>query len=223
MYPTVLLSTGLPASTPLNLTACLVSGIFQREITSWNDPSIIAVNPELSSYLDADAPISVIRRTFGSSSTAGISQYLLEATQNDPSCPTRWVIGAGKGGELSDDGECVKPPCWPSDTIKAEGSGGVSGALDNVPYAIGYVDVGHGRSASLHVRPMSLYILHVKERFKGMEMKRYLCCAGSQPSKLGWILLDFCNCQCWKCSGPDSASSHKRRLVSYRSPKSARL
>ena len=147
-----MLRAGLPASTPLNLTACLLSGIFQREITSWDDAAILAVNPELSPFLEADAPISVIRRRLGSSSTAGMSQYLLEATQNDPSCPTRWVIGAGKGGELSDEGECVKPPCWPSDTIQAEGSGGVSGALDTVPYAIGYVDVGHGRSANLHVR-----------------------------------------------------------------------
>lgn len=66
----------------LNMTACVLADIFKRDITTWDDPEIMALNPNLD--VPANQDIIVFRRVFGSSTTAGITTYLNAA------CPEKW-------------------------------------------------------------------------------------------------------------------------------------
>jgi len=107
---------------PIDLNGCLLARIFARSITRWEDPAIRAINPSLS----AVGEIKVYHRVEGSSSTAGFTQYL------EGKCPASWPLGSGS------------TITWPADTFDAQGSGGMSDAIDATPYAIGYIDAGHG-------------------------------------------------------------------------------
>eukprot|EP00581_Thalassiosira_minuscula_P009314 CAMPEP_0183702816 /NCGR_PEP_ID=MMETSP0737-20130205/801_1 /TAXON_ID=385413 /ORGANISM="Thalassiosira miniscula, Strain CCMP1093" /LENGTH=199 /DNA_ID=CAMNT_0025929493 /DNA_START=43 /DNA_END=639 /DNA_ORIENTATION=- len=49
----------------LNMTACLLSRVFQRDITTWDHPEILDINPGLN--VAKDYPIYVGRRVLGSS------------------------------------------------------------------------------------------------------------------------------------------------------------
>ena len=125
----------------IDLTACLLAKIFNREITRWNDAEIVAKNPNLASL---DQPITVARRVEGSSSTSLITEYL------NAKCPNVWQPAATMVGKepcsATKTSGCVT---WASDTVEAQGSGGISGYLAENPYSISYIDNGHGLSSGL--------------------------------------------------------------------------
>ena len=134
----------------LNLTACLLSKIFQREIKTWDDPEILAVNPKLKTFSPdiVGKDIKVVHRALGSSSTNGATEYLSAA------CPENWKLGAGK--TIS----------WPEDTVSVQGSGGMSSYLSSNDYGIGYLDSGYGHSvnlAEIHLRNKAGKYLDSKE------------------------------------------------------------
>jgi hypothetical protein len=63
----------------------------------------------------AGQAINVVRRVYGSSSTALASQYL------DDACPGLWDIGVGKGNaDSSDPSVPTADPKWDSGTIAAQ-------------------------------------------------------------------------------------------------------
>ena len=125
----------------IDLDACLLAKIFKRDITRWNDPEIVALNPALASL---DQPITVARRVEGSSSTSLITKYL------HAGCPEVWQPEATMVGKVPCSADkttnCVT---WASDTVEAQGSGGISGYLAANPYSISYIDNGHGLSSGL--------------------------------------------------------------------------
>jgi ABC-type phosphate transport system substrate-binding protein len=123
----------------LNLDRCVLSGIFQRTIKTWDDPAIKALNPGM--VVPTGQAITVVVRVAGSSSTSLSSQYL-STSGTDAGCSTTWAIGAGKGGTGT-------APTWPAGVVSKEGSGGVSGHIAATPYSIGYIDSGHGHSSGL--------------------------------------------------------------------------
>ena len=149
----------LPASTrALNLDRCVLSGIFQRLITTWDHADILALNPGFSP--PAGQPIKVVARENGSSSTTLTALYLSTAGAG---CAYEWKLGTGSGGP----GTCSttaalavgsttgarKCPDWEytapaasGSVVYAQGSGGVSGYLAANPYAIAYIDSGHGHA-----------------------------------------------------------------------------
>lgn len=60
----------------LNMTACLLARIFNRQITTWNDEGIRQLNPNMVLVVhdgDEELPITVARRDKGSSSTDSIT------------------------------------------------------------------------------------------------------------------------------------------------------
>ena len=59
--------------------------------------------------------INVVRRVYGSSSTALASEYLNDACPSSTLLPDGWTIGVGKG-----DPEPSADPKWDSDTIPAQ-------------------------------------------------------------------------------------------------------
>jgi len=114
----------------VRLTPTLLAKIFQRDITTWDHPDILAVNPGLT--FPAGQAISVYHRKLGSSSTSLISQYFDAVVGSDV-----WKLGVNK---LLN---------WPEGTIAAEGSDGVSKGVSGQPYSIGYVDANHGHRLGL--------------------------------------------------------------------------
>jgi ABC-type phosphate transport system substrate-binding protein len=117
----------------IQLDACTLGRIFSGQITNWNHADIAERNPTLTL---PDLPITVIHRLLGSSSTAGITQYLDKATTQD-GCPESWTLGSGS------------TITWFSGAVSADGSSGVTEAIKATVGAIGYLDAGHGYSASL--------------------------------------------------------------------------
>ena len=112
----------------LNLTSCTLAKIFLREITTWDDATIVAENPNLS--VPAGQPITIIHRSDGSSSTYGITSYLSVA------CPAVWTGGGVKDARLFPvEATYAKP---------RQGSGNVANAIAEYQYSIGYIDAGPG-------------------------------------------------------------------------------
>jgi hypothetical protein len=81
----------LPAG-GIELDACLLSKILRRVITTWDDPAIKALNPTLN--VSAGQAIKVAHRTLGSSTTAGITEYLAKATKDRCEFKTSSPIGS---------------------------------------------------------------------------------------------------------------------------------
>ena len=119
----------------VKLSACLLSKIFQRRITTWDHDDIKAENPDLN--VPAGQAITVVHRISGSSSTTGATQYLDTATVNSADAQCKWDLESGSSIE------------WPTGTVGAAGSDGVAGTLDETPYSIGYLDSGHGHNLGL--------------------------------------------------------------------------
>merc|ERR1719329_1706731 len=123
---------GVPATGKgaLKVDACIIAKIFKRDIKTWDHADIKALNPDMQ--VPANQNIEVFHRVLGSSTTSGITTYLHAA------CPAVWtkdLVG--------------KTITWPADTNKAQGSGQMSSKIASTPYAIGYIDSGHGHEDGL--------------------------------------------------------------------------
>jgi phosphate transport system substrate-binding protein len=114
----------------LNLSADTLAGIFQAEITTWDDEAIKADNP------DADLPstkITVVHRSDGSGTTKNFTTFLTDAA------PDTWKLEPGE--EVT----------WPSTTQGAEKSTGVISVVESTDGAIGYADLADAAKAGLSV------------------------------------------------------------------------
>ena len=120
--------SGEIGASAIDLDACLLARIFKNEITTWDHADILAANPGMN--VPANTEIKMVHRTLGSSSTTGITEYLLQK------CPAHWDLGSGS------------TITW-NGGFAAQGSGGVSDYIENTPYAIGYLDAGHGHNLGL--------------------------------------------------------------------------
>jgi ABC-type phosphate transport system substrate-binding protein len=136
----------------LHLTPCMLAKIFSRQATMWNDPEIVALNPDAD--LPAE-PIVMLHRKKGSSTTNFFTKYLHTVTRagaND--CEAAWTLGWGAA--LTSDEDVAKYEFvnekWAADSdtvITCEGSGKMASNLASIPYAIGYIDSGHGHADGL--------------------------------------------------------------------------
>ena len=131
-FPTVAapitVSYNLDGVTKLQLSPDVIAGIFQAQITTWNDPKIAADNPDAT--LPA-TPISVVHRSDGSGTTNNFTKYLKAAS------PTVWTLGSGD--EVN----------WPASTQGAEKNSGVAELIKQTSGAIGYVDLADAGKAGL--------------------------------------------------------------------------
>src|ERR1051326_6086901 len=106
----------------LKLTPDVLAGIFLGEITAWNDPKIVAVNPKLT--LPA-SPILVAHRSDGSGTTNIFTDYLTKVSKT-------WAQKVGKGTSVN----------WPSG-LGGKGNEGVAGLVKQSDGAIGYVELAY--------------------------------------------------------------------------------
>ncbi|MEZ5233375.1 MAG: phosphate ABC transporter substrate-binding protein PstS [Acidimicrobiales bacterium] len=103
----------------LRLAPETIAGIFERDITRWDDPAVAADNPGVEL---PDTDITVVRRSDGSGTTENFTKFLVSAAGE------RWSLGSGSTVE------------WPSDTQGAQGNAGIAGLIQATDGAIGYVD-----------------------------------------------------------------------------------
>jgi phosphate transport system substrate-binding protein len=105
-------------------------GIFNATIVKWNDPAIVALNPDLRDFLP-DVQITVVHRSDGSGTTEIFTKSL-------SSFSLEWTAGGASSVE------------WPVDRagtgIGAKGNPGVAGAVLNSPNSIGYVELSFALS-----------------------------------------------------------------------------
>jgi phosphate transport system substrate-binding protein len=106
--------------TKLKFTGDTLAGIYLGDIQKWNDPKLVADNPDLASVSE---DIVVVHRSDGSGTTFGFTDYLSTASP-------AWQQHVGKGTSVN----------WPVG-LGGSGNPGVAGEVQQNPYAIGYVEL----------------------------------------------------------------------------------
>ena len=115
----------------LKLTGPIVADIYLGKITKWNDPQIVAANPDLKL---TDTPITVVVRADSSGTTAVFTKHL--ATINP-----EFKTALGEGNTVN----------WPASDkfIKSPKNDGVTATVRQTPGAIGYIEYGFAKLAKV--------------------------------------------------------------------------
>lgn len=107
--------------------------IYNSKITKWNDPAIVALNPDLKDYLP-DAQITAVHRSDGSGTTEIFTKALTSFSKD-------WTAGGASAVE------------WPVDKagngVGGKGNQGVAAAVINTPNSLGYVEIAFATSNGL--------------------------------------------------------------------------
>jgi phosphate transport system substrate-binding protein len=141
-FNTPSVSAGTPTPAPVTpakliLDRLTLVAIFNGTINKWNDPAIVALNPDLKELLP-DATITVVHRSDGSGTTEIFTKSL---TSFSPA----WTAGGASSIQ------------WPTDSkgaIGAKGNPGVAGAVLNTPNSIGYVELNFALANSISFADM---------------------------------------------------------------------
>jgi len=123
----ITVSYNLSGVTDLTLDAETTAKIFQRDIKTWDDPAIKALNPEAKL---PSTPIVVAHRSDGSGTTENFTKYLVKAAPS-------WKLKSGSTVE------------WPADTQAGNGNAGVAQIVKTQAGAIGYVDLADAKTQRL--------------------------------------------------------------------------
>jgi len=141
MYPflagATVMSYNIPELDPkgpaLILDGNTLVGIYNATITKWNDPAIVALNPQIASKLPAKQ-ITVAHRSDGSGTTNIFTNALT-------SFSSAWTAGAGTTIN------------WPADKagngVGGNGNQGVAAVIQNTPDSIGYIEYAYAVSNKL--------------------------------------------------------------------------
>ena len=105
----------------LVLNSDTLAGIFANTITKWNDPAIVATNPNATL---PDATIAQFHRSDSSGTTDNFTSYLTATA------PTTWTYGSGKDW-MAPGGQGSK------------GSDQVIASVSQTPSSIGYVELSY--------------------------------------------------------------------------------
>ncbi len=106
----------------LKLTGPVIAQIFMGNITSWNDPAIVSLNPGVNL---PSQKIVVAHRSDGSGTTYAFTDYLSKVSPD-------WQTKIGQGKSVP----------WPLGT-GGQGNAGVANIVKSTPYAIGYVELAY--------------------------------------------------------------------------------
>jgi len=112
--------------------------IYDGKITKWNDPAIVALNPDLKDYLP-DAGITAVHRSDGSGTTEIFTKALTAFSPD-------WTAGGAASVE------------WPVDKagngVGGKGNQGVAASVINTPNSIGYTEIAFALSNGLSFADM---------------------------------------------------------------------
>ncbi|HEY3445435.1 MAG TPA: phosphate ABC transporter substrate-binding protein PstS [Myxococcales bacterium] len=128
----VALSYNLPevGSAKLRVSPEALAGIYLGQITSWNDPNLVELNPGVAL---PNKPIVVVHRSDGSGTTAVFTDYLSKVSPG-------WKAKVGSGTSVA----------WPAG-MGAKGNEGVTGQVKTTPGALGYLELAYALQSSLPV------------------------------------------------------------------------
>ena len=116
------------ASGTLKMTGDVLAKIYMKKITVWNDPAIVALNPGVNL---PNSSIIVVHRSDGSGTTYIFTNYLSKVN-------TDWANNIGFATAVA----------WPGD-IGGQGNAGVAGQVQQLPNAIGYVELAYALQNNL--------------------------------------------------------------------------
>lgn len=117
----------------LCLTGELLARLYAGDITMWNDPRIVAENPDLS--LPA-IPVAPVRRADGSGTTFVFTSYLGRVSP-------RWAKEQGSGTSIE----------WPVGE-GARGNDGIAAAVRNTEGSIGYLEYAYAAGNHMAIAEM---------------------------------------------------------------------
>jgi phosphate transport system substrate-binding protein len=131
----IVLAYNLPGVSELKLPRDLYPEIFLGNVTSWNDPRIVAANPGVDL---PDTKITVVRRSDSSGTTFVFTKHLSAVSE-------AFKNGPGFGTTVQ----------WPDSAsiIAAPKNDGVTATIKQTPGAIGYIEYGY---AKLSKAPIAL-------------------------------------------------------------------
>lgn len=135
-FPTLLGAITVPTNiegvdTAINLTGPALAGIFDGDITKWNDQDIAASNPGVTL---PDTPITVCVRADSSGTSYNFTGYLAQISQG---------FADKMGAEPS------KTPTWTAKVTASPGNPGVAQCVKSNSNSIGYVDSAEAKTAGL--------------------------------------------------------------------------
>jgi phosphate transport system substrate-binding protein len=120
----VIYNLSLPGSPKLKLDGDIIANIYLGNITKWNDPKILALNPGVPLK---EIPIVPVHRSDGSGTTFIFTDYLCSVNP-------AWADTVGKGPSVK----------WPAGIgLGAKGSEGVAGQIRQLTGAIGYAELAY--------------------------------------------------------------------------------
>jgi phosphate transport system substrate-binding protein len=133
--PTVLgavaITYNIPSLTrPLRLSPDVLADIFLGRITRWNDPRLVALNPDKAL---PDRDVLVVNRSDGSGTSFIFSDYLTHVSPE-------WAAGPGRSKDVR----------WPVG-LGGKGNEGVAGQVKQMQGAIGYVEATYARQNRLPI------------------------------------------------------------------------
>lgn len=114
----------------LKITGSVLADIYLGDITKWNDPKIVALNPDKT--LPATS-ITVVHRADGSGTTNIFTDYLSTISAS-------WADRVGKGSSVK----------WPAESsLGGKGNEGVTANVMRIKGAIGYVEYAFAKKNSV--------------------------------------------------------------------------
>ncbi len=114
----------------LQLDGPTIAKIFTRAITSWDDPALVALNPDATL---PDLPITVCHRSDASGTTTNFTRFLVAA--GGPA----WTLGSSDAVD------------WDPATQGGSGNAGVAQCVKGGQGTIGYVDLSDAQAQKLQV------------------------------------------------------------------------
>jgi len=123
----------LAGKAPLKFTPETLAGIYLGDITKWNDPLLVADNPDLKTV---DKYIVVVHRSDGSGTTFIWTSYLSKVSD-------KWAKTVGNNTAVN----------WPVG-LGGKGNDGVAGNVKQTPYSIGYVELAYAIQNKLPASPV---------------------------------------------------------------------
>lgn len=120
----VVIIYNIPGSpTGLNFTGEVIADIFRRNITNWDDPRVVALNPGENL---PNAEIAVCHRSDSSGTTAVFTSFLSDESE-------AWKTSYGASKVIS----------WSEQTLGGKGNPGVAALVQQNQHSIGYVELSY--------------------------------------------------------------------------------
>lgn len=127
VVPVINIASVAPGS--MKFSGPLLADIFMGKISKWNDPAIVALNPEQKL---PDAKINVVYRSEDSGTTFNLTRYLSLVSPE-------WKAKLGEGTSVK----------WPVG-LGSKGSEGVASYVKQMPNSIGYVEYAYIKQQKLN-------------------------------------------------------------------------